>query len=355
MNFSLIATHDVDWEKLDRFDDRIVFQTREWINFIAESQGATPVIASLRESGNVVGFFTGLVFSQMGIRVLGSPFPGWTTQYMGFNLLPRIRRRDALRALETFAFQDLKCLHLEVSDLFSYKEEGQSLGFSCELGHTLVTDLTQSDDKIFRGMTHSCRGCIRKAEKSGVRIEEAQDEAFAFEYDEQLRQSFGRQGLVPTYGLDRVQQLIRHMLPTGRVLLLRARDPLGMCIATSIYVAFNKVAVYWGNASFRQSQHLRPNELLNWHALRYWKQRGLQSFDWGGAADYGRYKIKYGGQPLSYPTFRKSRFAVIGTLRRGAMHLVKLEQRLLGSLPGRAARGRNGVNRVNTVGRTASS
>src|ERR1700730_13222904 len=201
MNFCLIAPHKVEWERLDRFDDRIVFQTREWVNFIAESQGATPVIASLCDSGNVVGYFSGLVFSRMGIRILGSPFPGWTTAYMGFNLLPYVRRGEALRALETFAFRDLNCLHLEVSDRFTSKEEGESVGFSCELVRTLVTDLTQSEEKLFGGMTSGCRGCIRKAEKSGVRIEQAVDEHFADDYYEQLREVFGKQGLVPTYGL----------------------------------------------------------------------------------------------------------------------------------------------------------
>jgi len=341
MNFCRIATHEVDWERLDRFDDRVVFQTREWVTFVAESQRAIPVIASLCDSGNIVGYFTGLVFSRMGVRVLGSPFPGWTTHYMGFNLQPHVRRWEALRALETFAFRDLKCLHLEISDLFSSEEEGASLGFTYELSHTLVTDLTQSEENIFGSMTGACRRCIRKAEKSGVRIAEARDEDFAEDYYEQLRQVFGRQSRVPTYGLDRVKQLLRHMLPTGHLLLLRALDPQGMCIATSIYVALNKIAVFWGNASLRHSQYFRPNELLNWHAMRYWKQRGLQVFDWGGGAHYGHYKAKYGGRPLSYPTFRKSRFAFVGSLRTVANVLFKLNQRLLGWLQ----TGDNGPNR----------
>jgi hypothetical protein len=337
MNFCLIAAKEVDWERLDRFDDRIVFQTREWINFLADSQRATPVVASLCDSGKVVGYFTGLVFSRMGIRILGSPFPGWTTQYMGFNLLPHVRREEALRALVTFAFRDLKCLHLEVSDLFASKQDGESLGFSCSLTHTFTTDLMQSEETIFRGMERTCRQCIRKAEEHGVRVEEAGDENFPEDYYEQLRHVFRRQGLVPTYGLDRVKHLIRHMLPTGHLLLLRARDPQGRCIATSIYVALNKVAVYWGNASFRHSQQLRPNELLNWYAIRYWKNRGLQVFDWGGGAGYGRYKGKYGGQALSYANFRKSRFGFVGILRTGAMNLFKLERPLRGPMQGRGS------------------
>lgn len=335
MEFELLDTSRVNWDELDKFEDRVVFQTREWVNFVAETQEATPIIAALTDSGNVMGYFTGLVFLRMGVRILGSPFPGWTTQHMGLNLLPNVCRGEALVALETFAFRDLRCLHLEVSDRFTSKKEGESRGFSCELGHTLVTDLTQTEEKIFSSMKSPCRSCIRKAEKNGVRIEEAQDGSFAEDYYTQLRHVFEIQGLVPTYGLARVKQLIRHMLPTGDLLLLRARDQQGTCIATSIYVGLNKIAVYWGNASFRSAQHLRPNELLNWYALRYWKQRGLHVFDWGGAAGYGRYKTKYGGQPLSYTNFRKSRYALIDMLRTGGMNFYRLRKRLLGHFQGR--------------------
>jgi hypothetical protein len=332
MNFCRIATNEVDWERLDRFDDRVVFQTREWLNFLAESQKATLVIASLCDSGNVLGYFTGLIFSRMGVRILGSPFPGWATAYMGFNLLPEVRRGEALRALETFAFHDLKCLHLEVSDRFLCKEDGESLRFSFEPCETLVTDLTQPEHSILKSMTPSCRWSIRKAEKSGVRIEEARDEDFAEDYYRQQNELFGRQGLNAPYGLDRVTLLIRHMLPTGRLLLLRARDSKESCIATGIFLAFNKRAELWGSASFRHTQHFRPNELLNWHAMKCMKCRGIEIFDWDGTSGHGVYKAKYGGHPVSYPRFRKSRIALIGGLRSGAMKLYQLKQSVLGRL-----------------------
>jgi hypothetical protein len=335
MHFHRIPTNEVEWKTLDGFEDRVLFQTRDWVNFLAESQRAVPVVAALYDSGDVIGYFTGLVFSRMGMRILGSPFPGWITPYMGFNLRPGIPRAEALRALEVFAFRELQCLHLEVSDRFCTVQDGESLGFSCEPCHTLVTDLRQPEQKILRSMSESCRWSIRKAEKAGVRIEEACDEEFAEDYYEQFKDVLAKQGLVPAYGLTRIKQLIRHMLPTGKLLLLRARDPQGVCIATGIYPALNKVADFWGNASFRQAQHLRPNELLHWHAVRYWKQRGVELFDWGGGVNFrGVYKTKYGGEPLCYPRFRKSRFAFLDTLRMEARTLFHLGQRLRGRLQG---------------------
>jgi hypothetical protein len=335
MKFHLLdPASDFRWDELDKFEDRTVFQTRPWINFLAETQNGAPVFAELRQDGAVLGYFTGLVIRRMGIRMLGSSFPGWTTPYIGFNLLPGVSRWRALEALEAFAFGDLKCLHMEISDRFFSTEDGARLGFACGSYDSYETDLTLSEEELFQNMNSACRRCIRKAEKSGLRIEETQDPAFAHVYYEQLKDVFAKQNLVPSYGLERVEKLVEHLLPTGRLLLLRALDPNGSCIGTGIYPAMNQVAEFWGNASFRAGQQLRPNESLHWYAMRYWKQRGVQIFDWGGRGDY---KEKYGVKAVSIPWFQKSRYRLLGSLRTEAKRLFDLRQRVLGRM--QAARG----------------
>lgn len=331
MKFHSIEFKTADWEQLDRFDDRTVFQTREWSQFIAECQHATPVIAELRERNEILGYFTGLTFSKFGLKVLGSSFPGWTTPYIGFNLKPGVARSAALGALEKFAWDELKCLHMEVSDPHFEFSDAEGLGFKAEYYGSYRTDLTKAEEEIFSGMDSACRRCIRKAEKSGVKIEEAHDLVFADEYYEQLKDVFAKQGLVPTYSVERVRSLVKHLQPTGRVLLLRVRDAEGNCIATGIYPGYNKMAEFWGNASFRQYQNLRPNEACHWYAMRYWKQRGIAVFDWGGE---GTYKEKYGCKPHRVPWFTKSRYQIVGTLRNEARNMFARKQRFMGWLQG---------------------
>ena len=331
MKCKIIDLETVDWESLDRFKDRTVFQTREWLQFVSETQNAMPVLAELREGGEVVGYFSGLTFTRLGIKVLGSSFPGWTTPYMGFNLLPGTSRGVALAALEHMAWNDLTCLHLEVSDPYFSVEDGQALGFTCEFYTSYRTDLRKSEEAIFNSMDSACRRCIRKAEKSGVTIEEAHDLAFADEYYEQLKDVFAKQGLVPTYNLDRVRALVKYLEPTGRLLLLRARDPQEKCIATGIFPGFNQIAEFWGNASVRSDQILRPNEAIHWHAMRYWKRRGVEIYDWGGE---GAYKEKYGCVLHRVPRFSKSRYKLVSRLRNEAKKMFERKQRFLGWLQG---------------------
>jgi hypothetical protein len=334
MKCTLIDAKTADWQALDSFADRTVFQTREWLNFVSETQGASPVLAELREGGKLVGYFSGLTVSKLGVRILGSSFPGWTTPYIGFNLSPGVSRAAALAAVEGLAWNTLKCLHMEVSDPYFTPADGEELGFACQYYTSYRSDLTKSEDELFNGMDSACRRCVRKAEKSGVVIEEAHDAAFADEYYGQLKDVFSKQGLVPTYGPERVRSLVKHLEPTGRILLLRARDPEGNCIATGIFPGFNQIAEFWGNASFRSGQIFRPNEAIHWYVMRYWKQRGVAVYDWGGE---GSYKEKYGCKLHQVPWLTKSRYQIVSKLRDEAKHMFARKQRFLGWLQGARA------------------
>ena len=139
----------------------------------------------------------------------------------------------------------------------------QAWDFSAACTEFLI-DLTLGEDVLYsRLSSKSCRYSIRRAEKLGVTIEEASDEGFADEYYEQLLDVFAKQSLVPTYDRERVRLLIRHLAPTGNLLLLRAREPQGRCIATGIFVGLHQFAYFWGNASCARTSIFAPTKPCN--------------------------------------------------------------------------------------------
>lgn len=317
-----------DWEGLlTTFPDHQIFQTPPWLAFVAEAQNAAPVLAVLKDGGEMVGCFAGLVFRKFGLKILGSPFPGWTTSYMGIRLRKGTSKHEALDALVRYAFRDLGCVHLEMQDRAFTTEDAAGLGFFHKVLSGFEIDLHQSEDELFSAMSGACRRCIRKAEKSGVIIEKAHDEAFTEDFYVQLEDVFAKQSLVPTFDRRRVQLLVKHLLPTGRLLLVRARDPEGTCIATGIFPAMNTHMYFWGGASWRAHQHLRPNEAVQWYAMRYWKSRGIPFYDMVGG---GEYKRKYGGQGFRTNWLRKSRFRALELGRQVAKHLFGWKQHFLG-------------------------
>ncbi len=89
-------------------------------------------------------------------------------------------------------------------------------------------------------MDSACRRCIRKAEKSGVTIEEAHDLAFADEYYEQLVRRFCQAETGPDLqrgSRANVDQAPR--CPPSRILLLRAETPTGSALPAE----FSRVSI----------------------------------------------------------------------------------------------------------------
>jgi hypothetical protein len=334
LTYKRLNLEDVNWAELDKFPDRMIYQTRPWLEFIAESQHAEPVVAALYDGGDLAGYFTGAIVKKMGLKILGSPFPGWTTAYMGFNLLPGVTRRQALEGLSRFAFDQLGCVHVELMDRFITEGDYAGLGFECAPFDGYEIDLTKTEEEIVAAMAPKRRQGLRTAIKKGLVAEEASDPSFADDYYEQLRDVFAKQSLAPTYDIERVRALIRHIHPTGRMFMIRVRDPNGLCIATGICFGMNHRMYGWGAASWRQHQYLHPNELLFWHKMLHWKRRGMEVFDMAGGGDY---KLRYGAYRISAPWLRKSKYPGLTAVRDLAQRIVGLKQSIAGSFTARRA------------------
>src|SRR5437763_2078123 len=314
---------------MSRFPEHHVFQTPAWLAFVAEAQGGTPVLATLTDGREPVGYFAGVTVRRYGARILGSPFPGWETDYMGFQLCEGVSRREAAKALIEYAFDELHCLHLEFRDRTFQAADVTGLGFDVRTRGGFEVDLTAPEPDILARMEQRCRWAIGKAARMGVTIEEARDETFVDDYYTQLQDVFAKQRLVPPYGVERGRTLVRLLLPTGMLLLLRARDAECRCVATGIFLGANSRMFFWGGASWRKHQIVRPNEPLMWQAMRYWRTRGVQLCDLGGG---GEYKRKFGPSEIAVPHFMKSRVPLVRQARDAARRLFSLKQSVVGRM-----------------------
>jgi hypothetical protein len=325
MQFHRLAPEEIVWEAMDAFEDRVFSQRRHWLQFVTSFVKGEIVVAELRDLGRTLGYFTGIRSRLLGVPILGSPYRGWLTAHMGFNLAPDVPRGDALGALGDFAFKQLGCLQLEVGDQGFRMSDKEGLGFQSRNRPTYVSDLTLSEDELLGRMSRSCRWNIRKAEKNGLRAEVADPDGFAEEFYTHLCEVFAKQELAPPYGVERVRALIEHVHPSGDLLLVRVRHPNGTSIATGIFPGFGKTSFFWAAGSLRAYQVLRSNELLHWFAMRYWKARGVEAHDWAGC---NKYKERYGATIQVAPILRKSRFGMLEYAREYAIKMRNLPRRL---------------------------
>jgi CelD/BcsL family acetyltransferase involved in cellulose biosynthesis len=319
-----IPYEPVAWEAtITGHPDLEVYHGSDWLDFLAVSQGAEPVIAVVRSAGHPVGHFVGAIVRRFGVRILGSPLRGWGTQCMGFLLDEGIDRRRASDALALFAFRELGCLHVELADRQLTGERMAASGYATETGRTFVVDLRPSEEEILGAMRPRVRTYVRSALRNGLVADPCTGVDFADEYYRQLVEVFARQGLVPTYGVERVRQLIRSLEPSGHVLLLRVRAPSGESVATAVVIGRDRTAILWGAASHRTQADLHPNELLHWEAMRHWRARGTLRYDMGGGGDY---KAKYGGTETPTYIHHRSRYAFVGYGRSTVRGLYRARQ-----------------------------
>jgi hypothetical protein len=293
ITFKRIDLDDMPWDRLSDFNGASIFHTRSWMELIADILGMEPVVAAVQSDDQVQGYFMGLITRKLGLKILGSPFTDGNTYFMGFNLMPCVSYHEVLEALPKFAFGELKCHFLMIIDANLKEGEWKGLTYHVRKRKNYALDLKKSETELFSNLdNHSCRHQIRRAIKRGVVIEEATDPGFVDEYYAQYQDVMAKRSLAPDYGLDFVRQMIAHLLPTGNLLLLRARNSEGTCIATSIDLVFNKVAVGWGGASFQRYQYLNPNELIYWNEMKRVKGLGAELLRLGSTAK--QFKKKFG-------------------------------------------------------------
>ncbi|MGI6727980.1 MAG: GNAT family N-acetyltransferase [Anaerovoracaceae bacterium] len=320
-SFQVIEIDKINIEEYYQFEDKLVFTTVEWLNFIENNQKAEPLIIRITENMNLVGYFTGLIFKKFWIKIIGSPFDGWTTPYMGFNVAENYNREDLIKPLSKFLFNTYKCHFIQITDRFIDENKLKSTKLHYFIKTSLELDIEKPDNELLKGFKRNCRELIRQFEARGATIEETEpDEQFATEYYEQLKEVFAKQNLVPTYNITRVLDLFK-CLNKEQLLCLRVRNPEGKSIASTYFVGYNKRVCFQGAASFREFQFYRPNEYMVWYAIKYYRDKGYKYFDLNGERHY---KNKYNPEKISYPCIIITKYPILIRLRSLAKKFVWL-------------------------------
>jgi len=321
--FKRVITKELDIEEFNSFPNKSVLTTIDWIKFIEEDSKAVPYILRITRNDELVGYFSAMIIKKLGVSIMGSPFPGWSTPYMGLDLLDAAKKSEVLVELIDFIRKTENYIYLQISDRDFVKEELEKLaksnGFIVGSSETLEVGIEGDDAIQYKKMKTDCRNFIKQFERRGAYIEQAiPNDEFAEEYYNQLLDVFDKQDLVPTYTVDKVKCLLKHLSSSNSVLCLRVKDPEGISIATSIFPGFNKKMFFWGGASLRPYQQYRPNEYMIYTAMRYWRERGCTEFDMVGNRAY---KMKFGSWIIYYPVIIVPKYRVLVPLKNMAARL----------------------------------
>jgi hypothetical protein len=290
-----------------------MFCRQPWIDFVENNAGGKFIGVKITDDSLRVSFFAGILFKKFGIPILGSPFRGWGTPYMGiFGSIPI--SEDLVTCLIKFLFRSYKPLYIEIINAPSEERLLSCLDFTVSNVASIYLDLRIGEEGLLSKFKGDCRTYLRQFQLKGGSISIAEpDEKFVDIFYDQLNEVFLRQGMIPTYSKLRVSSLLA-TLRGGAIdfLCLNAISSDNKIIASSIFFGGNGIFYYWAGASYSKYQHYRPNESMIWYAIKYFIELGYHSFDMIGVRNY---KLKFSPETIHYNKITATPYRFLTFLR----------------------------------------
>ena len=312
LKFEEVEYSQLTNEEFDAFADKLIYQTKEWLSFIMNTQRVRPIILRIYDGETFVGFFTGFAFKKFGLKMIGSPFKGWTTSYMGFNIKDgcELERASLIAPLWKYLKKTYHCVYCEIVDRHITEEEAKKYGLHYELQGSLMLPLGKTEEELLQGYTKHCRKHIRQFQNNPVTIESvAPTDEYAEEFYRQLTEVFSYQGLLPSYDLHRVKQLLCALKGKRDLLCTRViENETGKWISSGISFGFNKHCYTWASTSLREQRDYNQSAGQRWFAIRHWNSLGYRDMDMEGIRGY---KWRFNPEEIQIPRIMLTRLGVL--------------------------------------------
>ncbi len=175
--------------------------------------------------------------------------------------------------------------------------------------HTLITDLSQSEEELLVQMHEKTRYNIRVAQRHGVQMDlhhGSFDDVWALFSQTSQRGAFRLH--TKRYYKAMMQSLKENSCLTFCAIAQKASLPL----AATIMADFGDTRTYLHGASSHEHRNLMAPSLLHWELMKDAKACGMHFYDWWGVAPLdapenhpwsgiSRFKRGFGGEELSAP------------------------------------------------------
>jgi hypothetical protein len=311
-----------NWDaQLAHFPTASFFHGTAWPRVVHETYGHEPVYFCRFAGGELKQLLPAMEVSSpwTGRRGICLPFADFCS--------PLNSSGEDLTALYAFAAQHGRhrnWRYFETRGCFTqWVDATPSVGF---FGHALP--LEGGESALFEGLDGAVRRGIRKAEQAGVRVEFS-NTADSIRIFYALHCKTRRRHGVPPQPIEFFENIARYVLEPGRGFVAIARrdqQPL----AAAVYFHEGHGALYKFGASDHEFQHLRPNNLLMWEAIKHCAAAGFAELHFGRTSLYNdglrHFKLGFGAveEPIEYARYdyRRNGFVAAVDRAEGPLNMV---------------------------------
>jgi hypothetical protein len=186
------------------------------------------------------------------------------------------------------------------------------LGFENALTQTWMIDLRSGRDAVLAGIRDRARGELKRAERAGLEVREANRSTDVDIYYDLHLQTYERTGAT-AHPRKYFERIWSDLVPAGRAVVFFA-ELEGEVVAARNFATYKRSGLYWTGASNQRGLGLGAGALLQWHALEWMLERNYEWAETGeafpGTVDpklqgLSLHKASFGGS--LYPLFRGRR------------------------------------------------
>jgi lipid II:glycine glycyltransferase (peptidoglycan interpeptide bridge formation enzyme) len=303
---------NLDWNTWNEFVMRNphgnIFHSPEMYQVFKRAKGITPALwAVTNETGAVQAL---LLIAKL--TVIGGPFRFMTTRSVVYGG-PLCQEGEQGKAALTFLLKEYnrragsEVLFTEFRNVHDITELLPALnqtGYVFEDHLNYLIDLTRTSEELWKNIRSNAQRNIRKAQKSGVTIEEAQtpadvNAAYAILQDvyHRIRVPLPDRSLfLESFNLLHPKNMMR--------ILFASRN--GVRIGVLTLLIYKGSMLYWYTGPLREYAEYRPGDLMVWSALELGRNMGAHTFDFGGGGKPGEeygvrdFKLKFGGMQVNF-------------------------------------------------------
>ena len=303
-----------------------IFTSKCWIDFLICEKCGDPIILEIDYNLKKC-FFVGLIFKTSFLKICGSPFEGWSSQYMGFihfDLFNEDEKMYIIKNTVKFLFKKEKCSYCQICDWNIDYSFAKKYHLKFEISETPYLDISSTEEELYSSFENDVRRNCRRFDENDAELKFVQpNNDFVKDYYSQLIDVFSKQNLKPSYPMSKVENLMTCFSGyKDNILCETVNEPSeGKSIATGIFLAYKKRMYFFGLASYREYQFYKPSEIIIWSAIKYWKDKGCSEMDMIGTR---KYKEKFKPTTVTLPIIYFSKIP--------GLHLAKLLMKKMISL-----------------------
>ena len=292
-------------KELSQFQCKSIYHSLEWLSSIANGFSTNIKFAITYGPNNKAVALTPFIHKKIGpFNLIGSPLRGMYTEFIGPLFQKKLNSKEKTHIILS--------LHKLIEKKNSYIEWGLNnkeilehdlkiFGYDVFKRPTLIIELTEDEDFIWRSFEGRARNMIRKAEKAGLNVSIVEpDQKWIEEYYEMLCLTFERQGLSAPHPISFYKEV--ESLCLSKILCCMSVKLKNEMIAASIFLKDKKRMVYFSGVSNQLGMKMAANSLLQWHGIKTGIQLGMNEYDMGGLGvkSIDKFKRSFGGLDYTY-------------------------------------------------------